>query len=428
MSDTGKGIAQDKQSEIFNSFSQEDTSITRNFGGTGLELAICKHLVKLMGGEIGVISELGKGSEFWFELPVELIQSQDYLNQDLVFQNVMIVDDHPIAREMLAGMVRSLGWSADVAASGEEAIKKIKYKAQENKLTDLLLLDWRMPEMYGIEVGQKIKQILANIPNQPIIFLATAQDRDQLLQEEGVEMASSVLSKPITASVLYNVMTEVKNIQKAEINSGVDSTTDNRLLNLRVLIVDDSELNLDMARRILESEGATIELANDGESALEWLNLNADRIDVVLMDIQMPLMDGYQATYEIRETLGLTSLPVIALTARAFKNQQEAALSAGMNGFIAKPFDVDELIIYLQQYINEPKSLMMVESNLPVEMPETFETPLIDWQRVYVIGKNLKITTNISICSLTLMDWMVKKLVNLLNKVGWMMPEAWHIN
>jgi PAS domain S-box-containing protein len=383
--DTGKGIALDKQVEIFTAFAQEDTSTTRCFGGTGLGLSICRCLVKMMGGEIGVVSEPGKGSEFWFVLPVELVEPQEYVHPEMAFQNVLIADDHPVARDMLAATVRSLGWNPEMVGSGEEAVQRVIARAQNNKLPDLLLLDWRMPGMDGLETGQRIKKALGNLPNAPFIVMATAHDRETLTREPGADVADAILNKPVTASALYNAVCEAKRRHQGTTKSSLPVTVvnDGRLIRLHVLVVDDSEINRDMARRILESEGAAVHLEDDGQSAVEWLRANPDQTDVVLMDIQMPRMDGYEATREIRETQALASLPIIALTAGAFKNQQAAALAAGMNGFIAKPFDVDDLITQLQQYITRQKK----ENTAPIvagaasTTTETTVTPTIDLER-----------------------------------------------
>ncbi|WP_148262015.1 response regulator [Methylomonas methanica] len=382
--DTGKGIATDKQTEIFNAFSQEDSSTTRRFGGTGLGLSICRHLVELMGGEIGVDSELGKGSEFWFIVPVELVESQDYMVPAMAFQNVLIADDHPATREMLAATVRSLGWNPDVVSSGEEAIQRVKERAQNNKLPDLLLLDWRMQGMDGLSAGQAIQDYLGDIPNAPLIIMATAHDRDALSREPGSSVAHAILNKPITASALYNAVYESKRLlngtaKTAGIATGPD---EKRLHRARILVVDDSEINREMARRILESEGAIVQLANDGQDAVSWLEANAERIDVVLMDIQMPLMDGYEATRQIRETLKLTLLPIVALTAGAFKNQQTAALEAGMNGFIAKPFDVDDLVSLLRQYLPvTPEASAQPITTDATDATDITQTPTLDFER-----------------------------------------------
>lgn len=382
--DTGKGIAPDKQVEIFSPFAQEDSSTSRCFGGTGLGLSICHCLVKMMGGEIGVVSELGRGSEFWFKLPTEVVEPQDYVQPAMAFQNVLIADDHPVAREMLAATVRSLGWNPEVVCSGEEAVQRAIERAQNNKLPDLLLLDWRMPGMDGITAGKLIKQALGDIPNAPLIVMATAHDRETLKRESGADLADAILNKPVTASALYNAVSEAKRRHQAEIKPNLPTSisNDGRLPLLRVLVVDDSEINRDMARRILESEGAVVHLAEDGQDALEWLGANPGQTDVVLMDIQMPLMDGYEATRHIRDILGFTSLPIIALTAGAFKNQQTAALGAGMNGFVAKPFDVDQLIALLQQYLPDNHQQANQETlTTPPITTETSVTPIIDRER-----------------------------------------------
>jgi len=385
VSDTGKGISPEKQAEIFNAFSQEDSSTSRRFGGTGLGLSICRCLVEMMGGEIGVESELEKGSEFWFSLPVETVEQRDYAQPALTFQNVLIADDHPAVREALAATVRSLGWNPEVVGSGEEAVQRIKERAANNKLPDLILLDWRMPGMNGVEAGQHIKKLLGDLPNAPIIMMATGYDRDMLKHHPNVEIANAILSKPVTASALYNAVSETKRrlYGRAAGQSMLSMTNSGeRLRGLQVLVVDDSEINRDMASRILQTESAIVYLAEDGEAALEWLKANPTQAEVVLMDIQMPRMDGYEATRQIRQTLGLTDLPIIALTAGAFKNQQAAALETGMNGFVSKPFDVDELIILLQQYtgdLNQENDARLKGSE--ITLPESIVTPVIDLER-----------------------------------------------
>ncbi|MCQ8102718.1 response regulator [Methylomonas sp. SURF-2] len=381
--DTGKGIAADKQAEIFSPFAQEDTSTTRRFGGTGLGLSICQYLVKMMDGEIGVGSELGKGSEFWFVLPVELVEPLDYMQPTMAFQNVLIADDHPVALETMAATVRSLGWNPEVVSSGEEALQRVLARAENNKLPDLLLLDWRMPGIDGLTAGLRIKNALGDIPNAPLIVMTTAHDRDALLREPGANIVDAILNKPVTASALYNVVSAAKRRQQGDFQPETATLplNDRRLRSLRVLVVDDSEINRDMARRILESEGACVHLADDGKTALEWLSDNPDSMDVVLMDIQMPLMDGYEATRRIRDTLNLTDLPIIALTAGAFKNQQTAALAAGMNGFIAKPFDVDDLITQLRQYAPEQDRAPSAPITTPAAVSESGPKPIIDLER-----------------------------------------------
>ncbi|TPQ24807.1 response regulator [Methylomonas koyamae] len=383
VTDTGKGIAADKQAEIFNAFSQEDTSTTRRFGGTGLGLSICRCLVQMMGGEIGVSSELGKGSEFWFEIPTTPVDARDYAHPALTFQNVLIADDHPLAREMLAATVRSLGWNPEVVASGAEAVERIRSRAAgHGKLPDILLLDWRMPGLDGLQAGKAIKQILGGAPEAPLIVMATAHDREVLSHEPGSELADAILNKPVTASALYNAISEARrHVQGNRGQRPSDTASQGQLRELRVLVVDDSEINRDMAKRILESEAAEVFLADDGVAALAWLKANPGCADVVLMDVQMPEMDGHEATRRIREQLGLTALPVIALTAGAFQSQIEASLAAGMNGFIAKPFDVDKLIAYLRQYASRPAQSSPTETETGPDVPAADAAPVIDLQK-----------------------------------------------
>ena len=354
--DTGIGITPDKQAEIFTAFTQADTSTTRRFGGTGLGLSICRRLVELMGGEIGVNSEPGIGSEFWFTLPFEPVEHESYAVPDMAFQNVLIADDHAVARDVLAATARSLGWSADVAESGQDAIERTVARVRDSKPFDLLLLDWRMPGLDGLAAAREIKKRFGPLHDAPTIIMVTAFDRDELLKRPDASVADIVLNKPVTASMLYNALAEFKYGRRGGSLAGATSavTGGKRLRDRSVLVVDDSEINCDVARRILEAEGAVVHVANDGRAAVEWLRSQPKAVDVVLMDIQMPVMDGYEATRCIREIPGLSRMPIVALSAGAFKNQQEAALAAGMNGFIPKPFDVKEMIGFLQQLTLAP--------------------------------------------------------------------------
>lgn len=354
VADTGIGIAPEKQFEIFNAFSQEDVSTTRRFGGSGLGLSICQKLVRLMGGELGLISEQGKGSEFWFTIPFEMVPADEYAPSELAFQNVLVVDDHPIAREVMGELVRSLGWNVEVVESGEQAIQRVTLRMQNNRVPDLILLDWLMPGMDGVETGRKVREMLGHLPKPPIIVMATAHDREALAAHDSSGIADAILNKPVTASALYNVLGEIKSRLSEQEPPKAPSPDHKRLEGLHVLTVDDSEINREVVQRILTEEGAIVTLAENGRDALERLRNSAAPIDVVLMDIQMPVMDGYEATRLIHEWPGLELLPVFALTAGAFNTQKAAALDAGMKGFIPKPFNIEEMVAILSEYVEEP--------------------------------------------------------------------------
>ena len=348
--DTGIGIAPDQQANIFAAFSQADISTTRRFGGTGLGLTICRHLVEKMGGEIGVISAPGMGSEFWFTVPLAWEEQTNYAPPELALLDVLIADDSEIARENLALTARSVGWSPIKADSGAAALQMVGARRDKQEHFDVLLVDWKMPGMDGLSMASRLREAYQD-EAPPILLMVTAFSRDELLHQPGIDIVDGVLSKPVTSSALYNSVAaalERRGRGAGSLHEAVASAGP-RLPGVRILVVDDSDINREVAQRILLAEGAHIELTNDGRMALEWLAAHPQAVDIVLMDVQMPLMDGYEATRQLRALPFCAELPVVALTAGAFKAQQEAAHTAGMDAFVAKPFNVDELIATIQR-------------------------------------------------------------------------------
>lgn len=347
--DTGIGIPLEKQTQIFAAFSQADVSTTRRFGGTGLGLTICRHLVTKMGGEIGVISEPQKGSEFWFTIPFEWTVSSQYAAPNMATLDVLIVDDSEIARENLSLTAQSVGWTSTKTESGEMAIQAIHNKAKNNGGFNVLLVDWKMPGMDGLQLANKIRSTFTE-DKAPIVLMVTAFSRDELLKQPDIDVIDGILNKPVTSSTLYNSVAEVLRV-RGNANIALHNPVakkEKRIPGVRILVVDDSEINREVAMRILIADGALVELAEDGKAAIDWLKAHPKAIDIVLMDVQMPIMDGYEATRQLRALPDIAHLPVVALTAGAFKAQQNAAREAGMDAFVAKPFNVDELMLTIQ--------------------------------------------------------------------------------
>ncbi len=346
--DTGIGIAEDKQRAIFQAFSQADSSTTRSYGGTGLGLAISSRLVDLMGGELIVESEPGKGSTFSFVLPFQRSEPAQAAIPEMAHLRVLVADDHPTARDALRDTVTSLGWYADAVASGMQAVAQASAPAAPSY--DVVLLDWRMPGLDGLQTAARIRQ-LGSQEHAPILAMVTAFDREELRRQNGSESVDVILNKPVTSSSLYNAVLEAKR-RLGQFRMATSPPAQLRRLDgLRLLIVDDSDINRDVAKGILSAEGAAIELAEDGKAALDILLREPGEFDAVLMDMQMPVMDGYEATRHIRANQTLMRLPIIALTAGAFRSQRDQALVAGVDAFVAKPFEVDELIHAVVQLV-----------------------------------------------------------------------------
>jgi DNA-binding response OmpR family regulator len=363
VSDSGIGIPIEKQAHIFTAFSQADSSTTRRFGGTGLGLTICRHLVTKMGGEIGVISQPGLGSEFWFTVPFEWSMTTEFAPAEMVTIDVLIVDDNEIALDNLAATARSIGWNVVKAESGSTAIQKIHARQKQKSNFNVILIDWKMPVMDGLATAQKIRDLFGD-DSMAIILMVTAFSREELLRKPNIDVVNGMLTKPVTSSTLYNSVAESLcriGHRIAGFAPQPDEFVVRYLIGLRVLIVDDSEINREVAMRIVEKDGAVVHLANNGKEALDWICGHEGEVDIILMDVQMPVMDGYEATRKLRALPQFANLPVVALTAGAFKIQQDDALCAGMNAFVSKPFNVEELLSTIQRLTqNQPQLVEVV--------------------------------------------------------------------
>ncbi len=352
--DTGMGISLEQQQAIFSAFTQADSTISRRFGGSGLGLAICMKLVRLLGGELQLNSCEGEGSEFWFVLPLQLNAQADRPPLPLANLHLLVADDSSTARDALLLTARSLGWHADLVDSGKTALLQTLASFENQTPYDVLLLDWKMPGMDGLATAQALRESIplenGEASRAPIVLMVTAYSREELLAQSGMASIDGVLNKPVTASVLYNAVAKVLFQRQHNVPIAPVEASTQRIPGVRVLVVDDSEINREVVMCILEADGALVSLASDGQEALDWLSLHDDAVDIVLMDIQMPHMDGYAATRQIRKNPNWAYLPVIALTAGAFKSSQDAALAAGLNDFISKPFNVSQLMALIQRW------------------------------------------------------------------------------
>ena len=351
--DTGIGIAPELQTDVFKAFTQADSSTTRRFGGTGLGLTICRRLVDLMGGEIGVISTAGQGSEFWFTLPFELVAETEFSSPDMARLEALIADDSDIALKAIADIASGLGWEVKTVDSGEAVLAHIQ-ACKGGKLPGVVILDWKMPGMDGLATARAIRECLGE-EECPIVVMATAYSLSSLESHPGAEFVDAVLHKPVTSSALYNAIMEARKRRAATADTlhPTPPSTNQSLAGVRLLVVDDSEINRDVAQRILTGLGAAVALAVDGKDALDWLQAHPAGVDLVLMDVQMPVMDGIEATRRLRYMPQFKDLPIVALTAGAFKSQQDAARAAGMTHFVSKPFDVPSMAALILRLLRQ---------------------------------------------------------------------------
>lgn len=390
VSDTGIGMTPEQCGKMFQSFSQADASTTRKYGGTGLGLAISKTLVELMHGRIWVESEPGKGSTFHFHasfgVQAEPMARRMYSADELMDLRVLVVDDNASAREILSAMARNFGLEVDLASSGREALATISNAASQQLPYDLVLMDWQMPAMDGVETVRQLQ--LGNDAALPAVIMVTAYGRDEAAEQaarQGITLRS-VLNKPVTSSTLLEAIGEALGKRSlAQTRSQAresDQMESMALLNgARVLLVEDNEMNQELALEWLTRAGMDVVVACNGQEALDILSRDA-AFDGVLMDCQMPVMDGYTATRKIRENQAWQELPIVAMTANAMAGDREKVLAAGMNDHIAKPLDVQAMFATLAQWI-KPAGVAGtpgMKKHLPAnhDMPELPDLPGID--------------------------------------------------
>ena len=360
--DSGIGMTEDQQYKLFQPFSQADSSTTRRYGGTGLGLTICNKLTSMMGGEIRVESEYGKGSAFifsaWFGKQESVTEKEIYSSHNgLKGIRVLLVDDNPSAREILSELVTTFGCDVTSTSNGMNAITILEQASGEKKPYNFVIMDGEMTDMNRFEAIRRL-QSDKNIFNLPLIILVTNHTREKTLHESGGVHFDALLVKPVTASVLYDTLIELsgKGIPKKAGISGkrmqyIDKTT--QIRGAKVLLVEDNDINQELAMELLTSAGLFVEIANHGKEALDMIEKN--NYDCILMDVQMPIMDGYEATREIRKQEKYRDLPIIAMTANAMASDKEDALNAGMNDHISKPINISEMFTTISRWVTPTK-------------------------------------------------------------------------
>jgi two-component system, sensor histidine kinase and response regulator len=366
VSDTGIGMTGTQIGRLFQAFEQADTSTTRKYGGTGLGLAISKRLAELMGGDVGVTSELGKGSTFWFTARLgkgTLAPRPSLLRSDLHGRRVLVIDDNSQARTVLSSMLLNMAFVADEAASGEEGIEMICQAAQRSEPYEIIFVDWQMPGLDGIETSKRILA-LPDLSIPPRLVMVTAYGREDVLKQAEQNGLENVLVKPVTSSTLFDTVVAVLRAPR-EMTDHIQiapSFEIARTRGTRVLLVEDNDINQEVAIGLLEDAAIQVDLAENGEIAVRMAQEND--YDAVLMDMQMPVMDGIEATHVIRSDPRLQDLPIIAMTANAMASDREQCLKAGMNDHIGKPIDPDELFSVLLRWARSHTDETTLESPL----------------------------------------------------------------
>jgi PAS domain S-box-containing protein len=374
VSDTGIGISKENVERIFEGFSQAEASTTRRFGGTGLGLAISKQLVAAMGGELQLDSTLGLGSRFFFTLPFDPVTNIQSISNKYPITltpgltsghklRALVVDDNPMAREVLESMVQALGWQCDSASSGRDAVAIMQRGIDHDHAYDVVFMDWEMPEMNGLQTAQQIRKSQIQSAT-PIIIMVSAHGREalaEILLDEQTTL-DGFLVKPFTKSMLYDAVVDAQSGTTQDVVT--KRPTENRLLGLRLLLVEDNLINQQVARELLEHEGAQVTVASNGRLAVDVALKGDQRFDAILMDIQMPDMDGFTAAALIRKDVRLQSLPIIAMTANVMASDREACLQAGMNDHISKPIDLETMVSTI---LNHCGKIPVISTLLPHE-------------------------------------------------------------
>lgn len=385
--DSGIGMTPEQLSRLFRSFAQADESTTRKYGGTGLGLAICKRLVELMGGDIQVDSEEGTGSVFFFDLTFDRsdeVVSWRMTRSELRGRHVLVVEDSRTSMEIFSSQLKSLGLKVSEAYSGMQAVEFIKNHGEGEDAVEVAFIDWKMAGMDGLETAGAIQR-LTTLEQKPAVVIFTAYDRSLARQHgQGLDI-DAYLDKPVNSSDLVDVLMQIfRGDDKTQERVGLDiSQYEGLFKDVPILLVEDNAINQQVATELLSKAGFVVDVAHNGLQALG--KLERGQYAAVLMDIQMPEMDGIEATQRIRRDARFDALPIIAMTAHALEGDRQRSLEAGMNEHVSKPIEPEKLFAVLQSILSEQESLLRVRPDeqqasasapAPVSAEKPFPTEL----------------------------------------------------
>jgi signal transduction histidine kinase/CheY-like chemotaxis protein len=352
VADSGIGISMEQQHRLFSSFEQADSSTSRKFGGTGLGLAISKRIVEMMGGSIRVESELGKGAVFTFTVKME--ETADELEEIPASTNwsavrVLAVDDDPDIREYFADIAGRLGFSCQTAAGGEEALALL----EKNGAYDVYFVDWKMPGLNGIELSRRIKELGGA---KSVVIMISATDWNVVEKDAKQAGVDRFLSKPLFPSGIADCISRSLGAEEQIASARMEGpgADVDHFEGRKILLAEDVDINREIVLTLLESTGLVIDCAENGKQAVDLFAESPESYSMIFMDIQMPEMDGYEATRKIRlsEAPNAKTIPIIAMTANVFKEDIEQCLEAGMNGHVGKPLDLNDVMEKLRRYLS----------------------------------------------------------------------------
>jgi PAS domain S-box-containing protein len=379
--DTGIGLTPEQQAKLFQSFSQADASTTRKYGGTGLGLSISKKLAELMGGEVGVDSVHGEGSTFWFtvQLGIGTAKARNLIpDPDLRGRRVLVVDDNENARLVMNDLLTGMTFQVAEVGAGKTAVEAVKATAGTPEAFEIVFLDWQMPGMDGIEAARQIQGL--GLAQSPHLVMVTAHGREEVLKEAANAGIEDVLIKPVNASLLFDTAMRVLGAEVTDRRSAGDAPSllleEMAAINgARILLVEDNDLNQEVASEILRDAGFFVDIADNGQIAVDKVTKNqSEPWDIVLMDMQMPVMDGVTATLEIRKDARFNELPIVAMTANAMQQDKDKCIAAGMVDFVTKPIQPDELWAALRRWI-KPKHATATPPAVPSAPTFRVEVP-----------------------------------------------------
>lgn len=367
VADTGIGISPKQIRGIFEEFTQAETSTTRRFGGTGLGLAISKRLVQMMGGELSIDSELGKGSTFWFDIALAIDDTAPLTSIQTPTEQrrrILVVDDNALSGQILVQTLEAFGWDVAFVSEGNAAVQLVHQSLRLGAPFDAVVMDWRMPDMDGVTAASLIKNTPDN-PKPPVIVMVTAFGREELADAVKDKNApfEDFLTKPVTPQQLY---ASIQYSLGGSVASGIVQavpTTARQLEGLRLLVVEDNALNREVISELLSAEGAEVTLADCGLLGVELATREKGEFDVVIMDVQMPDIDGMEATRRIRSNGHFASLPIVAMTANASGADRDSCLASGMNEHLGKPIDMAEVVPVLQQLTGRETGSLFTENH-----------------------------------------------------------------